>query len=498
MDNSSIKIISTAIKSRCFSIILAIFFDYCLVDHDANVTTFNYESRSWTKVLFSPFIKWDSVHFLNISKFGHRKEYELAFFSFYPTTISFVRSLILNSTHRVGLKDFDDELYILSGIIVSNTSFVFSTLLLWRICKQLQLTDDICFTAILCYCYNPSTIFFTSIYSESFFSLLSWFGLYLLHSSNDLYYISIIPFLFASFTRSNGIFNSIFLILFLFSKYMKHTSSVSSPSNLYYHFSQLKYKSYLMILKDLLFVMLSIIIITFPYYYHNNSSYHILCNQTSPSSSSPSSSPYPSPYPSPSSASSSSLSISEKYEVCHTTKYLKYYYFLLPYYDIYYYVQSKYWNVGFLKYYQIKQIPNFVLASPMIYIAIQCLFRFCKVIILSHCKNKKLLLKKKQKIINSSLMLTSKFAASTLKFNNKEFSSTEFLETITSLSNSFYLIISEPITAHMMHLSGKNTLMYVCMYVCMYVLIYTFLKLKIKMIYKFKNVLCVNLFAAFF
>ena len=54
-------------------------------------------------------------------------------------------------------------------------------------------------------------------------------------------------------------------------------------------------------------------------------------------------------------------------------------YDLFSYHDMYSKIQRKYWNVGFLRYYQIKQIPNFILSFPILSISYFTI-RYCTVL----------------------------------------------------------------------------------------------------------------------
>ncbi|KAG0219773.1 hypothetical protein BGX31_011159 [Mortierella sp. GBA43] len=44
--------------------------------------------------------------------------------------------------------------------------------------------------------------------------------------------------------------------------------------------------------------------------------------------------------------------------------------------SIYTFVQDFYWNVGFLRYYEIKQIPNFLMAAPMVTLSASGIFYY--------------------------------------------------------------------------------------------------------------------------
>ena len=162
---------------------------------------------------------------------------------------------------------------------------------------------------------NPASVFFNTAYSESLFAAFIFTGAYGIARWGPLG--AVVPWSLATATRSNGI---------LYFGYMMLLGAG--------YLMQSKRPKWLRI-RDLFVCLVVGDYILYPLYRHNCNgiAYHCENNDISSSSS--------------------------RVEWCDEAQ-------NNPYFFLYSYVQRKYWNVGFLRYYEWKQIPNFILAAPIL------------------------------------------------------------------------------------------------------------------------------------
>lgn len=323
-------VIFVGLQSRIILLALYVLSDYLIFDHNAtDVLLYEpFYSHLYSRLILRGFTKWDAAHFLSIAQDNYQYEQSWAFFPVLPYLIKFLAQRNYPTIRT-------DETYIISGIAISNISFIGSCCVLTCLCLQNGLSKKQTVTVICFYCVNPANIFFSSIYTESLFSFLSWLGIYLLHCSNlSSRLLACIPFFLASYTRSNGTLNVIFVVFsylsFLSQKQLAPTTHGNHVCKSFISTS----------IHTATFFFLCISTIS-PYILHNLAAMRAICPTTCPALA----------------AEGHCISSSDAFT------------------DVYSYVQDKYWDVGPFRYYRVRQIPNWLLAAPMLYLG--WLFVYC-------------------------------------------------------------------------------------------------------------------------
>jgi phosphatidylinositol glycan class V len=67
-----------------------------------------------------------------------------------------------------------DELLIVVGLLISNILFVFSAYILNLFCRQIGLAPRDTQMAIIIFCFNPASVFFSAVYTESMYAFFSF------------------------------------------------------------------------------------------------------------------------------------------------------------------------------------------------------------------------------------------------------------------------------------------------------------------------------------
>lgn len=330
------NITKLAIFSRLLIIFLQCISNHLIEDHNAEDVfrapvdpLKKKKCDTIVEMLLGGFRRWDSEYFLHISEHGYTYENSLAFFPLYPLCIKLLRFGLINVTPFLSVR----ALSLLIGVTLNVIFFAKAANTLYELGRKVLRDQRKAEIATVLFCFNPASIFFTAPYSESLYSWLS-FSLMLKCFEDINSVLIIVPLSLSILCRSNGLINIGFFVYFGFKKMFNQSSVLSFITVLLkvisiliiiaFHFGLMQvYNYYLFCLKKSF---------SFPEIIKDFAIKNALVlagNRTSDSVS---------PW------CSSNLPIS------------------------YSYIQEHYWNVGFLRYYELKQIPNFLLALPIVLI----------------------------------------------------------------------------------------------------------------------------------
>ncbi|ETV72781.1 hypothetical protein, variant 1 [Aphanomyces astaci] len=296
-----------------------------------------------SKSIFSAFAAWDGVYFVDIAGEGYRYENTHAFFPLFPLLVRWTSPLLLPVLDK-------NTSLLAAGWLISNVCFVLAAVYLYRLGLLLLNNESLAKRAAYFFCICPSGIFMSACYSESLMCVLSFSGMYCLEryrtaarSTSGHIYLSLSALLFglSAATRSNGILHSL---------YIAYYRLLTSPHPLRAFPRFFGYWTYT--------ALLGVVAIGFQvaYFVVGVAAY---C-------------------PSFAAVIQPLRSVMDMPMTSALTQDRPWCSQVLPNYSaMYLFIQREYWGVGPFAYYQLKQIPNFVLAGPMIALAAYAVYVGC-------------------------------------------------------------------------------------------------------------------------
>uniref|UniRef100_UPI00398EF19C palmitoyltransferase ZDHHC18-A n=1 Tax=Pristiophorus japonicus TaxID=55135 RepID=UPI00398EF19C len=351
------SVVHFALCSRILAILFQMVFNSLIPDHKADafrapqLHTLS-AGDVVLEILFSGFSRWDAQHFLFIAEFGYIYEQNFAFLPLFPASLRVVAETVLWPLQwQLSLH----SRLLLATMLLNTVLFVLSAVILYQLGVAVLRDGRLASLSSLLFCLTPASVFMSAAYSESMFALLAFSGMLHLEKGRPL--TSCILFALSTAARSNGIVNAGFLL----HSQLKHCSLYARP--------ELKVtgkdsrKSWLsLVLRSVLLVAAGTVAIVLPFALFQYYGYLTFCKpDVNPALDIP--------------PALLQLARVKGYRVpdkdgvlpswCHHR---------FP--IIYSYIQDTYWNVGFLRYYQLRQLPNFLLAFPVVALGVWAAWQY--------------------------------------------------------------------------------------------------------------------------
>lgn len=286
------------------------------------------------KLLLGGLQRWDAQYFLHVSEYGYTYENTLAFYPLFPTIVGVITTVIREICPFISFQ----YIALIVATILNIYFFYRAANCLYELTIKVLGDTTLAWNAVVLFCFNPASIFFSAPYSECLFSWLTFSLMLECATTLNFWKVSLTLGL-SILCRSNGLINIGFPVYF-FLKLMLLRNSIS--------------------LKPLFKLFFVLCIALMPLVAYNSYVFQLFCMQS---------------------------------KIDHPVNIVEYAvergYVLagprnplnspwcdrdIPY--AYSYIQKHYWDVGFLRYWKFKQIPNFILASPIIILFLTRSFSF--------------------------------------------------------------------------------------------------------------------------
>ncbi|KFQ47806.1 GPI mannosyltransferase 2, partial [Nestor notabilis] len=283
--------------------------------------------------------RWDAEHFLFIAERGYLYEHNCAFFPLYPLSLRAVAEGALWPLHW--LLCVRSRL-LLSAVLLNSLFSVLAAAALYQLgCVVLQ-CRSVAFLAAILFSVSPANVFMAAAYSESMFAFLAFSAMWQLEKGQS--WLSGLLFSLAAGVRANGLVNAGFF-LYSCSKCFALQLQVGSGSM----------RTFPQLWKQLLSVASSVVLmcagVFLPFALFQYYAYMRFCGPgTSPEQT------VPKPLV--------QLALDKGYSLAAPNG-VKPPWCSQQVPVVYSYIQDTYWNVGFLRYFELRQIPNFLLALPV-------------------------------------------------------------------------------------------------------------------------------------
>ncbi|KAL6842118.1 hypothetical protein ACP4OV_028097 [Aristida adscensionis] len=146
---------------------------------------------------------WDGVHFARAAQCGYEYEQSFAFLPLLPASLALLaRSLFAPLVPVLGYR----AVLVISGYVLNNVAFVSAAAYFYRLSALILKDRKTAYRASVLFCFNPASVFYSSLYSESLYALFSLGGLFYLFSGANT--VAMIMLALSGSARSNGALNA--------------------------------------------------------------------------------------------------------------------------------------------------------------------------------------------------------------------------------------------------------------------------------------------------